>query len=888
MSEIAAGDKLATMLWARVSPSGLRALEHGRGTLLASACVCLAAWGFSSTAWAGAQTDDASPPAGLGPSPRYEDLRHAAVAHVGQIRQGRIRVDRFEVELTDGQLYMAPAVGGRVPAVVFVGDGVLRGYPPDAVEHHQLKKLSDEHAVEESFDRLVLWSVGNITDQLRTLATPTDSGEDGDTDGANTLLEGRRKSRLEQQLSNPDSRLLTDLLMRDSGTLDPDSTYVLVDLDTDDHGWLTVEVEPNDPEEVWLYRYDRRGVTDTWMHFQQLTDYPSPQAATALDGFSVDPHSLSASVDDDDISGAMLGLATRPHRPDHGRRLRLSVPRAEVDLALDESGTTLGTAALLFEPLEPTRGLRLRISSTLEVTDVRWRPDDGSGADTPLLARPDPADASQRPDRPTRLIGEQLHFVQERHGRRLDDDRFEPWVTVTLPRTAQTGERFILELAYEGELIERHRQTLDFVLNDTLYWRPQHPDGAYSLLDLTFRMPERYRVASGGTLVDERLDGDTRLMRWTTAAPVRSMSFHYGEFDVSEVRRDGLPTVSVYANEKHLGFSPGVREKTLDDLLGAIEFYGEYFGPYPYDSLLVTETQTQYGQAFPGLVLLSYQAFGELHTGEAELFRAHEVAHQWWGAGIDWAGYRDQWMTEGFAQYAAALFTRDGLNDPDQFEAMINAWRLDVLGEGHVGQGHGVHYGFRPDALQRSDAHESGPLVVGFRLNTADTPFDYRVIAYEKGAYILHMLRSMLLNPDTGDDSRFRALMRGYATAHVGGVMSTPSFEMAVSEAFDEPMDWFFDQWVYGVEVPTYRPDLEVVPLIDSPMAFVLRGHIRQEDVSDGFKMPVPIRITFDDHPPITRSVWVDAEEVQVEFPLPERPTRVEFNAEHGVLAKVR
>ncbi len=887
MSEIAAGDKLAAMLWARVSPSGLRTLEHGSGTLLASVCVCLAAWGFSSTAWAGAQTDDASP-AGLGPSPRYEELRNAAVAHVGRIRQGRIRVDRFEVELTDGQLYMAPAVGGRVPAVVFVGDGVLRGYPPDAVEHHQLKKLSDEHAVEESFDRLVLWSVGNITDQLRTLATPTGSGEDGNTDGANTLLEGRRKSRLEQQLSNPDSRLLTDLLMRDSGTLNPDSTYVLVDLDTDDHGWLTVEVEPDDPEEVWLYRYDRRRVTDTWMHFQQLTDYPSPQAATALDGFSADPHSLSASVDDDDISGAMLGLATRPHRPDNGRRLRLSVPRAEVDLAFDESGTTLGTAALLFEPLEPTRGLRLRISSTLGVTDVRWRPDDGSGADTPLLARPHPADTSQRPDRPTRLIGEQLHFVQERHGRHLDDDRFEPWVTVTLPRTAQTGERFILELAYEGELIARHRQTLDFVLNDTLYWRPQHTDGAYSLLDLTFRVPERYRVASGGTLVDERLDGDTRLMRWTTAAPVRSMSFHYGEFDVSEVGRDGLPTVSVYANEKHLGFSPGVREKTLDDLLGALEFYGEYFGPYPYDSLLVTETQTQYAQAFPGLILLSYQAFGELHTGEAELFRAHEVAHQWWGAGIDWAGYRDQWMTEGFAQYAAALFTRDGLNDPDQFEAMINAWRLDVLGEGHVGQGHGVHYGFRPDALQRSDAHESGPLVVGFRLNTADTPFDYRVIAYEKGAYILHMLRSMLLNPDTGDDSRFRALMRGYATAHAGGVMSTPSFETAVSEAFDEPMDWFFDQWVYGVEVPTYRPDLEVVPLIDSPMAFVLRGHIRQEDVSEGFKMPVPIRITFDDHPPITRRVWVDAEEVQVEFPLPERPTRVEFNADNGVLAKVR
>ena len=876
------------MLWAPVPLAGPRNLIRARGTLLACSFVCLVAGTFSSTTWA--QIAD-EPPSGLGPSPRYEAIRNAELAHVGQILNGRVRLDRFEVELTDGELYMAPPVGGTAPAVVFLGDGVLRGFPPDAVEHHQLQKLSDEHAVEEPFDRLVLWSVGNITDQLRTLATPADTddaadNDDDETESANKLLERRRKSRLEQQLSNPESRLLEDLLLRDAGTLDPDNTYVLADLDSDDHGWLTVEIEPNQPEEVWLYRYDRRRVTDTWMHFQRLSDYPS---STPIDRFSVDPESLSESVDEDDITGAMLGLAARPHRPERGRGLRLSVPRADVDLAFDGDGNTLGTAALLVEPLEPTRGLRLRISSTLEVTDVRWRPQDGAGPETALLDRLGAeAGDDPEPDRPTGAVGEQLYFVQERHNRRMEEDRFEPWITVTLPRTTATGERFILEIAYEGELIDRHRQTLDFVLKDTLYWRPRHPDGAYSLLDLTFRVPKRYRVASGGTLVDERLDGDTRLMRWVTADPVRSMSFHYGEFDVTEVARDGLPAVSVYANDNHLGFSPGNREKTIDDLLGAIEFYGEYFGPYPYDSLLVTETQTQYGQAFPGLVLLSYQAFGELHTGEAELFRAHEVAHQWWGAGIDWAGYRDQWMTEGFAQYAAALFTRDGLNNPDQFADMINVWRLDVLGEGHIGQGHGVHYGFRPDMLRHSDAHESGPLVVGFRLNTADTPFDYRLIVYEKGAYILHMLRSMLLNPDTGDDSRFRALMRGYATAHVGRVMSTPSFETAVSEAFDKPMDWFFDQWVYGVEVPTYRPDLKVSALIDSATPFVLRGRIRQENVSDGFKMPVPIRITFDDHPPMITRVWVDAEEAQVEVPLPARPNRVEFNAEHGVLAKVR
>ena len=93
---------------------------------------------------------------------------------------------------------------------------------------------------------------------------------------------------------------------------------------------------------------------------------------------------------------------------------------------------------------------------------------------------------------------------------------------------------------------------------------------------------------------------------------------------------------------------------------------------------------------------------------------------------------------------------------------------------------------------------------------------------------------------------------------------------------------------VYGVKVPTYRPDLDVSPVIDSRSPFVLHGRIRQDDVPDGFKMPVPVRLTFDDHPPMTRRIWVDAPEVTVELPLPARPTRVQFNYQHAVLAKVR
>ena len=827
---------------------------------------------------------------GPGPPPRYQELREAKVSYAGEIRDGRFRVDRFELQLEEGRLYLAPEVGGAATAAVFVGDGRLLAYPPDAVEHHQLERFSDEHRVDEAFDRLVLWTGDDTAERLRALAAPGRESR-RDTRRADRLLRNRRRRMLVERNFNPESRILHDLWRRETGTLPPGRAYRLVELESKDHGWLTLVVEPHDPEEVTLYRHeDRRNVSDTWMRFDALTDYRSRHADRAFEPFAVDPDTL----DDDEATGAALGLPPRPVDPDReGWTPRARVPRTEVDIALDGDGDVRATAALLIEPLEPTRGLRLEISMMLEVTDARWHPDPtdrpaGAGLLGAGAADPD----GDRAD-PTALTGEPLPFAQEREERTFQDDHFEPWVTVALPRTVGAGEPFILELAYEGPLVDRLRGTRDFVLLDSLDWWPQHADNRTSRLETTFRMPERYRVASGGTLLDERVEDDTRIQRWSTTGPVDTMAFHYGELEVTEVERSEAPAITIYAKANRRGFASDSRERTIADVTGAIELLAEYFGPFPYPSLLVAETETTSGKAFPGLLLLSYRAFGLMLTGESEWFSTHEVAHQWWGAGIDWwRDYRDQWMVEGFSNYAAPLYALYGLNDPDQYAEMIDAWRLDVLRERHVGQANGLHYGYRPDALRWSEGHEAGPLAVGYRLVSTKPRFgasiDHRILIYEKGAYVLHMLRSMLLDWETGDDTRFRELMRGYAAAHLGREMSTRSFEDAGAAAFGEPMEWFFDQWVYGVDIPTYRVDLDVSPVVDQPAPFVLHGRIRQEDVPDGFRMPVPIRLTFDDRPPIVRHVLVDAPEVSVELPLPARPDDIEFNAGHAVLARVR
>ena len=837
----------------------------------------------------------------LGPPPAYTQLIDARLEPAGQIRDGRLRIDRFEFELSQGDLYLLAPVENQVAVAVYVGDGLVRCYPPDGVEHQQLEKLLDEDYLEEEFDRFVFWFTDDTADRLRDLADDTQGRE---ARKANDLLKDRREELLERPAENPDSRLLVDLL---SPSLDTDGfrrpSYFYAQIDGDDHGWFSIEIEPREREEVSVYRFDKpRRIPNIWMRFHALTDFDSRTAELAHAGFPRDP-AVEGKVltrddeDDDDWNARDLGLSPRPLQPQHeGWSARVTVPKADIDLALDGDGDVSASVALLIEPHEPLSVFRLTVSPVLKITDARWRttvPEDTDDPRATILLLPGEPNGNDDevtdPSDPALLTGEPVHWVQESDEKMLEEDRYEPFVTIALPRTVARGERFILELSYEGELLERLRVTQEFLLKDTVFWIPTHRNNRRSRLHMTFRMPERYRVASGTALVGEQVVDDTRIMRWASDDLVRFMSFSFGRFDVTEIDEDGLPPISVYASKNHLGFSPGSRERTIENLTGAIRTFGEYFGPYPFPSLRVTETPTYSGQAFLGLILLSFQAFGELHSGEAELFRSHEVAHQWWGAAVDWETYRDQWLSEGFAQYSAALFTLSGLNDEDKFRDMLHAWRMDVLGQVNVAQGLGLqNYGFRPAVIQQSDGNKSGPVVVGYRLRTSDTPFDYRLLVYEKGAFILHMIRMMLMDLETGDDGRFRELMSRFVDEHRQQPATTRAFEAAVTRAFGEPMDWFFDQWVYGVDVPTYRPDLEVSPVTDQDLPYLLHGTVRREDVPDDFRMLVPIALRFDDRPPIVRSIWVDADTVEVEIPLPAEPEDIEFNYQYAVLAKVR
>ena len=216
---------------------------------------------------------------GRGPPAAYEALRDARLEPAGRIDDGTLRIDRFEFELTGGDLYVLPDGGAAGDIAVYLGDGTVRCYPPDGVEHQQVEKLLDEDLLEERFDRFVFWLAGDAGTRLRALASAPPGGRAG---RANDLLDDRREALLEHQFHNPDSRLLLDLLdaRRRRRRLPRRPPYFYAQIDGDDHGWFSIEVEPRAREEVTVFRFDhRREVRNVWMGFHALAEFGDGDAA---------------------------------------------------------------------------------------------------------------------------------------------------------------------------------------------------------------------------------------------------------------------------------------------------------------------------------------------------------------------------------------------------------------------------------------------------------------------------------------------------------------------------------------------------------------------------------------------------------------------------------
>ena len=510
-----------------------------------------------------------------------------------------------------------------------------------------------------------------------------------------------------------------------------------------------------------------------------------------------------------------------------------------------------------------------------------------------------------RVTRVTDQNGQDLHFIQEN---RKEDGSFY----AILDEAAPMGEEHSISIEYAGDKVLENAGDGSYYVSARESWYPNlNGFSEKSLFDLTFKVPPPNVVISVGKLQGESKEAGFAVSHWVTPEPVAVAGFNYGQYkkidypdtithyELSGYYLTELPSsLQKFRESAFLGsMSPGAMTKyALDQTRAQMQLCTIYFGHGPYNSVSVTEQPNfNFGQSWPSLVYLPISAyidstqrwmlFGHIDTkftGFVQEVTPHEVAHQWFGHGVVWASYHDVWLSEGFAEFAAGLFLQQAVG-PKWQKDYIEFWdrqRTRVLEKNN--------YGIAPN--------DAGPLWMGIRLISPRSENAYQGVIYSKGAYVLSMLRSIMYD-DQGaaghHEQPFMDMMHDFMETHRNEPASTESFKAVVEKHMTKRMDlqqngrmdWFFNEWVYGTQVPHYDFKYEVGEGEGGKVK--VRATITQSEVDDHFAMFVPVYADFGSGMLRLGQVAIAGNASRtVDFILDAKPKKVALNAYKDVLER--
>jgi len=733
-----------------------------------------------------ASAQNAAP--GPNSDPTYQALRNLTLGGESvSVSNLELKRDAGTFHLRSGTVCFVAPVAGRITGAVFTGDGNFVLAPP-ASEAAMLKLLTKENEFSENFSQMVLRFTDSTYDEIKKAGTAGGSGCDGG------LLKDSQHTTRHKLKENYESRILEDLLSPEPGGL-----FVAFIHGKRYNGQELYSIDPHENrEQVDFSTYDENKLGD-WASFPMSGERKK-------------------------------GAVGQPIRIEH----------QQIEATIEKSANLIGKTQTTFTA--NLNGLRVAPFDLFRTLRVR---------------------------RVTTADGQPLSFIQEDKN---DDAQF----AVVLPKALAAGEQFTVNTEYEGKEAVTNEGGGNYFPVARENWYPNNPSGGlgeYAAYDMTFRIPKGMQIAATGVRVSDSNDGGQNVTVWKSEAPQTVAGFSVGRFKVEQAKLDkpeyqiesyanqespnwvqdvqraasgdALPTMGSHSTDVALGTmsTTGLNKKALAEGELAVQLYSDYFGPSLFKHLQLTQqTACNFGQSWPELVWIPIcyyfdttvrhqlgMDFGD--RGYWKVVTPHEVAHQWWGHTVGFNSYRDQWMSEGFADMSASLYLTMIEKNPKKFITFWNDER-EILLERNA-------QGFR--------AIDVGPLTMGYRTSNTRTGFDItRRLIYPKGAYILHMIRMMMHDNRTGDQ-HFKELMQDFVNTYRGKSATTEDFKATVEKHMTQEMDlegnhkmdWFFNEYVYGTQLPSYQMNASFDTGADGDVVMSIK--MTQSGVNDSFRMLIPI-----------------------------------------------
>ncbi len=433
---------------------------------------------------------------------------------------------------------------------------------------------------------------------------------------------------------------------------------------------------------------------------------------------------------------------------------------------------------------------------------------------------------------------------------------------IDLATPRQTGDRLVVEVIYRGAPVDglkfgndpygRPTVFADNWPNRAHHWFPSidHPSDK-ATVELRVRAPRDWQVIGNGLRIAEAdLADGSRLTVWATERPIPVYTMVVGAGAMAIRRVGALGCVGaedrcVRINQWSFAEDVERASRLFRRAPEMLAFYDSLIGPFFYEKLALVQSTTQFGGMENSSAIFFSEDLSEGMAGDVLV--AHEIVHQWFGDAVTEREWAHLWLSEGFATYFANVFFElvDG-------EAVARP--LMAAGE---------------DRYRNSLEDVERPVI---DTSVTDLMDLLNRNNYQKGAWVLHMLRRVI-----GDEAFFEGIRRYYAEFRDKTAL-TADFRRMMEDASGQKLSWFFDQWLRR---PGY-PQVELHTAWESETKN-LELSLSQTQSWPHFRFPLEVQVSGDAYV-LVSTFWVDSRESSHTWQLPGEPQAIVVDPDNDLL----